>query len=1113
MSIVSNSDLWMYVSSTGALTAGRKNEDAALFPYETDDRLHLAAGTTGPFTLLRVTIDDDEPVLWQPFADSFLPSAIQRNLYKSVLGNQVIFEETHRQLGLRFRYRWRNSDEFGFIRTCSIESDRTSRTRVALLDGLLNVLPAGAELVIQQRASCLINAYSQCESDGALGIYAMTSLITDKAEAADSLRANIIWSRGISQASILLCEEQTPAFAAGKELTTETITKGRRGAYLISGDITIEPGSGHRWDIVADAGRDQFAVERIRCLIGHSQETLQDLEQSIGRATRSLTHNLASADALQLTADRMASHHHLANVLFNNMRGGVPANNGLVSADDLSAFIKQRNITVAPLLASLTSDQPAVQAISAWIKRATSLGNTDLIRLCYEYLPITFSRRHGDPSRPWNRFSILVQDEQGNPILNYQGNWRDIFQNWEAMCVSFPDYIESIIAKFVNASTLDGFNPYRITREGIDWETPDPHDPWAHIGYWGDHQIIYLLRLLELSNRCHGGRLTKLLDEPIFSYANVPYRIKPYQQLLVDHTNTIDFDRPLDQAIQKRVAQIGGDAKLVTDGSGNVLHATLLEKLVVPLLSKLSNLIVDDGIWMNTQRPEWNDANNALVGNGVSMVTLCYLRRYVAFLQNLLAPRQRDSAELSQPIAEWLKRVSNTLQQHQASLSRPSIGDQLRKTILDELGEAFSDYRHSIYQSAPAGKSIVSRSELDALLSSSLKYLDHSIRANRRSNGLYHAYNLLTLATSGDGVGVDHLAEMLEGQVAVLSSGTLGAAEAAATLDAMFASKLYRPDQHSFMLYPNRDLPQYLQRNIVPEESVLANPLLAEMIKVGDRSIIARDPAGHYRFTSSPKNAGSLKATLDSLESSDRWPALVKSHRVAVLDLYESIVNHRAFTGRSGTMYSYEGLGCIYWHMVSKLLLAVQECYFNARMQKAPAPATRALAELYYKIRQGLSFNKTTDEYGAVPLDPYSHTPAHRGAQQPGMTGQVKEEILTRFGELGVSVQAGVISFTPILLRRSEFLSAPTVWSFTDLTGRDHELTLTAKSLGFTLCQTPVIFTLGEEAEITVRHRDGRPETIAGSSLPPTMSDSILRRTGELARIEVVIPASSLLNE
>ena len=49
----------------------------------------------------------------------------------------------------------------------------------------------------------------------------------------------------------------------------------------------------------------------------------------------------------------------------------------------------------------------------------------------------------------------------------------------------------------MNASTADGYNPYRITKQGIDWEVPEPDHPWSFIGYWGDHQIIYLLKLLE----------------------------------------------------------------------------------------------------------------------------------------------------------------------------------------------------------------------------------------------------------------------------------------------------------------------------------------------------------------------------------------------------------------------------------------------------------------------------------------------------------------------------------------------------------------------------------------------------------------------------------------
>ncbi len=58
MSVVSDGDRWMFVSSTGALTAGRRDSSRALFPYETDDRIHNAAGSVGPVTAIRVESGD-----------------------------------------------------------------------------------------------------------------------------------------------------------------------------------------------------------------------------------------------------------------------------------------------------------------------------------------------------------------------------------------------------------------------------------------------------------------------------------------------------------------------------------------------------------------------------------------------------------------------------------------------------------------------------------------------------------------------------------------------------------------------------------------------------------------------------------------------------------------------------------------------------------------------------------------------------------------------------------------------------------------------------------------------------------------------------------------------
>ena len=117
-------------------------------------------------------------------------------------------------------------------------------------------------------------------------------------------------------------------------------------------------------------------------------------------------------------------------------------------------------------------------------------------------------------------------------------------------------------------------------------------------------------------------------------------------------------------------------------------------------------------------------------------------------------------------------------------------------------------------------------------------------------------------------------------------------------------------------------------------------------------------------------------------------------------------------------MFGYEGLGCIYWHMVAKLLLAVQERVFEAA--EVQAPELPALQQFYRRVRDGLGYRKSAADYGAFPADPYSHTPGEGGAQQPGMTGQVKEEILTRWGELGLCMHEGWVLFRPVLLDAAE---------------------------------------------------------------------------------------------
>ena len=132
-----------------------------------------------------------------------------------------------------------------------------------------------------------------------------------------------------------------------------------------------------------------------------------------------------------------------------------------------------------------------------------------------------------------------------------------------------------------------------------------------------------------------------------------------------------------------------------------------------------------------------------------------------------------------------------------------------------------------------------------------------------------------------------------------------------------------------------------------------------------------------------------------------------------MLGIYERMFDHQSFTGRSGTFYKYEGLGCIYWHMVSKLLLAVAEVVSRAEANNENAVTLKRLADHYHEIREGVGAHKSPSVYGAFPTDPYSHTPGHAGVQQPGMSGQVKEDIVSRFIELGVLIEKAGLRSDP----------------------------------------------------------------------------------------------------
>ncbi len=1080
ISLASDTDLWMYISSTGGLTCGRRNPEQVLFPYYTDDKITESYEQTGPKTILRVHTAQSTK-LWEPFSSRQMGTYhIIRSIAKSVTGDRLIFIEKNIDLGITFSYEWAPATHLGWVRTARLSNETDSPITVEVLDGLQNVMPSGVERITQNTFSTLVDGYKRTEHVGnGMVLFRMEAILVDRAEPSESLRCNSVYTLGLpdagSRAPQYLCSSaQLDTFRQGGDIQPEPESKGVRGAIFAHFTVTLpilNNSTQHyttlhhttpcTWHFICDVMQDAVSVRRNMAFM-QQPDAIEQLQTALQTTTANLRQIVAQNDGVQSTADEANDARHFANTLFNTMRGGFYCDSYQISGPAFAAHVALFNRALADKHHTFLSDLPESISYAELDQAVQDRQYHHLHRLFMEYLPLTFSRRHGDPSRPWNLFDIRVKDEQDRHIISYQGNWRDIFQNWEALSLSYPDFTNSIIAKFLNATTADGYNPYKVTSEGIDWEVIEPENPWSNIGYWGDHQIIYLCRLLELSYAHNPAALRQLLGMREFAFANVPYRFKSYSDIVRDPKNTIAFDQAAHEHIFSQLPTYGQDARLVMGIDQQPLLVTFTEKLLITLLTKLSNFIPEAGIWMNTLRPEWNDANNALVGNGASMVTLYYMRRFVSFLIDLYQSEETTYA-LSEEVVLFLRNILTTMVNHLPEQAEQPIcfTDHTRRTFTDQVGRAGEAYRNAVYAGHSGKKVEMDASLICQFLIMTLDFIDQSIDVNRREDGLYHAYNLVKFDKGT--ITISHLYEMLEGQVAVLSSRRLNTEQAADLLDAMRQSALYREDQRSYMLYPARKRASFLDMNNLPKEA-LSLPIVQRLLANHATDILTQDCQGGVHFSADFNNADFLLRAIQR-SSED----ITSEETEQLLSLYEQLFNHHAFTGRSGTFYKYEGLGCIYWHMVSKLLLAVGECIGNTGilMPEAGQTALERLRAHYHAIREGIGSHKTPAEYGSFPFDAYSHTPSMAGVQQPGMTGQVKEDIISRFFELGVHVQDGQITFCPVMLTEADF--------------RDGELR-------FSYCGTEIIYRKTANGTGSV-------------TLTPEQSKHIFARDGEIKQL------------
>ena len=254
MSLVSDSDHWMFISSNGALTAGRQGSRPRAVPllHRRPDprqpgpdrqqdhpaghprRADSALGALLP--ALRGSVPDHpEP---RPRASTATGSSSRRSTTTS---------------GCRSRAEWMTSERFGFVRRAPWSTWRTGPAAVEVLDGIQNLLPAASSAASSWNTAPWRTATRRTSSSPRLASACSSSARSrvDRPEPSEALRVNVVWSEGLEPRHAPAFRGPARPLPAWPGVEAETLVRGRRGAYFLNAHSCWRPGR-KDWIIVAD---------------------------------------------------------------------------------------------------------------------------------------------------------------------------------------------------------------------------------------------------------------------------------------------------------------------------------------------------------------------------------------------------------------------------------------------------------------------------------------------------------------------------------------------------------------------------------------------------------------------------------------------------------------------------------------------------------------------------------------------------------------------------------------------------------------------------------------------------------------------------------------------
>lgn len=331
-----------------------------------------------------------------------------------------------------------------------------------------------------------------------------------------------------------------------------------------------------------------------------------------------------------------------------------------------------------------------------------------------------YSRKHGDPEREYNYFSM-----GGEYYAQGNGNYRDVNQNRRSDVLFFPQLGAANIYTFFDLIQLDGYNPlvikacdytldpaaaaecaalapeaYRaealallgkpftpgaLAMKAEQWGLADAQvdaltakavcaahsEPNADFseGYWCDHWT-YNLDLIESYLAVYPEKRRELLfGSAACRWYETRVLVNPREKRYEMTENGLRQYHALDAAAKQGVQR---KWMCVQQGAGSEARSTLAEKLVLLCAVKTATLDAAGlGVEMEGGKPGWYDALNGLPGLlGSSMAESCELARLLAFTAAALEEQPAERLALYREIAQLARQVDEILQAESEPFAR-----------------------------------------------------------------------------------------------------------------------------------------------------------------------------------------------------------------------------------------------------------------------------------------------------------------------------------------------------------------------------------------------------------------------------------------------------------